>query len=142
MNDDIKGPWKAEHLTSWSRVVAYKAHEPHEGCTGNLVIVHVDGKPDIRKEISNLISAAPDLLEACKKLAEVIRDNFSIDGESWRAIKQYQPEVNQGLSAINKAEGKNDPELCPHGFGFVEYCEACTQKEIKAKWREKEDSHG
>lgn len=59
-----------------------------------------------KKEYVDLISAAPDLLQACKTLARIIRDEFSSDGESWEQIKQYQNEVDKALTAIFKAEGK------------------------------------
>jgi hypothetical protein len=103
MNDDIKGPWVAEHLTKWSRVVAYKAHEPHEGCPGSLVIVHVDGKPEIRKEIANLISAAPELLDACKEMLNEMRAYVAEDEHDDTPNKELFDILK---AAIAKAEGK------------------------------------
>jgi len=71
------------------------------------------------------------------------RESFpAYDDEEANYWTEMRELANEIKAEIEKAKGKTDPELCPHGYGFVEYCEDCNQKEIKAKWREKEDSHG
>jgi hypothetical protein len=70
-----------------------------------------------------------------------LRDGEPVMGWYFTEMRQL---ANTIQAEIAKAKGDTviDAELCPHGYGFVEYCEDCNQKEIKAKWREKEDSHG
>jgi hypothetical protein len=54
------------------------------------------------------MEAANDLLESCWTLAQIVRDEFSADGESWDAIKRYQDEVNEALAVIRKARGEKE----------------------------------
>ncbi len=57
---------------------------------------------------ARLIAAAPDLLEACHTLSQIIRDEFSADGESWDKIKRYQDEIYEARATIAKALGESD----------------------------------
>ncbi len=50
--------------------------------------------------IDNLITAAPDLLEACKKLIEIAPKLWGVDIEKWPKI------MDRIEKAIMKAEGK------------------------------------
>lgn len=74
MIKDVEGEWRAEHLSNYSRVVAYGAHEPHEGCTGNLIVVLVDGHPHIHKAIAALIARAPSMLALLEKALPIIEE--------------------------------------------------------------------
>jgi hypothetical protein len=58
------------------------------------------------ERLANLFIGSEDLLEACKTLSQIVRDEFSSDGKSWDKIKCYQNEINETLAVIAKAEGK------------------------------------
>lgn len=47
-----------------------------------------------------------ELAQACQRLREIIRNEFSHDGQSWDSIKRYQADVDQALVAIRKARGE------------------------------------
>jgi ribosomal protein L11 len=103
---------------------------------------------------AHLIARAPSMLALLKKALPIIENEAELREASMvrhgedKCVTPYWSEMRQLANTIQAeiAKAKGDPvidaELCPHGFGFVEYCEECNQKEIKAKWREKEDSHG
>ena len=105
---------------------------------------------------ARLIARAPSMLALLEEIPLIIEElqieraaPYADDGYTNGidcALQIMAKFANKIQAEIDKAHGREvplpDPELCPHGFGFVEYCEDCNQKEIKAKWREKEDSYG
>lgn len=69
------------------------------------IVCHQIGREEAER-LAKLFIASEDLLKACKRLAEIVRVNFSFDGQSWKGIKGYQSEVDQARAAIALAEGK------------------------------------
>lgn len=89
-----------------------------------------------------LIKAAPSMLALLEKALPIIEAKANLrgdcDGGYSAATENYYSEMrelaNEISVEINKARGgvSTDPELCPHGYGFVEYCEDCNKgKEAK-----------
>lgn len=155
MANHTPGPWyqmrKYDHELCGDRW-----HISQEPNGGPYWIAELFGQlPDGHEEANaHLISRAPSMLALLEKAYPIIEDEADRRG-SWgerhnAQQHQYATEMrdlaNEISAEIDRAHGREvllpDPELCPHGYGFVEYCEDCNQKEIKAKWREKEDSHG
>ena len=117
MLKDVSGEWKAEHYPNHSRVVAHNAHEPHEGCTGNLIVAEVDsnlevrisGNLDIRTAIAELIAAAPNLLDACKETLGEMRAYCA--EQEFDETSPMKPTFDQLKAAIAKAEGKEAKDV-------------------------------
>lgn len=91
---------------------------------------------------ANLIAAAPSMLALLEKALPIIEAKANLrgdcDGGYSAATENYYSEMrelaNEISVEINKARGgvSTDPEPCPHGYGFVEYCEDCNKgKEAK-----------
>lgn len=108
---------------------------------------------------ARLIARAPSMLALLEKAYPIIEeeaqrrdfvkperhgDSPQLTEAEYSYYAEMRELANEIQAEITKAKGDSviNAELCPHGYGFVEYCEDCNQKEIKAKWREKEDSHG
>ena len=91
----IAGPWACEHFPDGSAIKKYNDHEPHEDCSGNLVVADVSGNSAICRANAELIAAAPDLLEACEAAYSAL--GFPINDESMNRV------TNQLAAAIAKA---------------------------------------
>jgi hypothetical protein len=87
---------------------------------------------------ARLIACAPSMLALLEKALPIIENEAELreasmhrHGEDkcvtsyWTEMRELANEISQ---EIDKATGKQDPELCPHGFGFVEYCEDCKEE--------------
>jgi hypothetical protein len=108
----FSAPWTAKHYSDRSEVVKYNAHEPHEGCTGNLVVVTVDGNPDIRKALAELIARAPSMLDLLEKALPIIeeeaeeRSAYPHRDENNRYWVEMRELTNEIQTEIDKARGK------------------------------------
>jgi hypothetical protein len=123
MDNYISGEWKAEHFEAYSQVVSYGAHERHEGCTGNLVVVNkIIGNPDVRKAIGELIARAPSMLALLEKAYPIIEeeaerrdmamhgdsDRIYTAGDYWSEMHELADEIS---AEIDRARGKEAQDV-------------------------------
>jgi hypothetical protein len=62
----------------------------------------------VGKEIKPQPDAVGELAQSCQRLREIIRNEFSSDGQNWQAIKKYQADVDQALVAIRNVRGESE----------------------------------
>lgn len=60
---------------------------------------------DFHDEQNNAVVVG-ELAQACQRLREIIRDEFSWDGRDWNGLKRYQHDVDQALVAIRNVRGE------------------------------------
>jgi hypothetical protein len=114
----ISGPWVCEHFPDGSAIKKYNDHEPHEDCSGNLVVAEVSGNSDICKANAELIAAAPDLLEALRavlgtglnggnnvRLALMAAKGGALDDDDLAEAEKSERAVDMARAAIAKACG-------------------------------------
>lgn len=89
---------------------------------------------------ARLFECAPSMLALLEKAFPIIEEEAErrecvahmsrIDDPYWTEMRQL---ANTIQAEIAKAKGDTviDAELCPHGFGFVEYCPDCEGKEVQ-----------
>lgn len=94
---------------------------------------------DEEKPKSSMLALLEKALPIIENEAGLREFSMSQHGED-KCVTPYWSEMrdlaNEISAEIDKAHGRSapDPELCPHGFGFVEYCPDCEKG--------KEASHG
>jgi hypothetical protein len=62
----------------------------------------------VREEAKPQPDPIGELAQSCQRLREIIRNEFSSDGQNWQAIKKYQADVDQALVAIRSVRGESE----------------------------------
>lgn len=70
----FKTAWSCNDYSNYTQIVNYNHHEPHEDCTGNLLIAEITGKPVYRRAISRLIARSPSMLAILEKALPIIEE--------------------------------------------------------------------
>lgn len=84
-----------------------------------------------------LIKAAPRMLALLEKALPMIEEEASRreyapveDGEGiggyWTEMRELANEISAEIYRAHTGK-EPEPDLCPHGFGFVEYCPDCKR---------------
>jgi hypothetical protein len=114
MRNLFKDAWVCEHYQDSSQIIKYKQHEPHENCTGNLVVAEIIGRHSYRRAISHLIVRSPTMAKLLEKALPIIRAEAemreAISGAPFSDGEGYFTEMrllaNEIEAEINKARGK------------------------------------
>lgn len=113
----FKDAWVCIDSPNSTQIVNSKHHEPHEGCTGNLLIANIAniiGKPVYRRAISRLIARSPSMANLLEKALPIIEAEAdmrdSIPGAPFSEREGYWTEMrelaNEIKAEIDKARGK------------------------------------
>jgi hypothetical protein len=70
----IQGPWVCEDEPGRSLIMKHADHEPHENCTGNLIVAEITGDSDFCRGNARLIAAAPDMYDKLVEVEKVIAE--------------------------------------------------------------------
>jgi hypothetical protein len=90
MSEHTPGPWWGENTSSEQGLIS-------SDVTGKNVAVAYDTKD------TDLIAAAPELLEVCKAFLQIFEDGTHYDTRN----PYTRPEVKAAIAAIAKAEGRD-----------------------------------
>lgn len=112
----FKVAWTVEDYPNHTKIAQYNHHEPHENCTGHLLIADIIGKPVYRRAISRLIARAPSMLTLLEKAWPIIEEEAerrayemhlsapaSPKNEFWTEMRELANEIQ---AEINKAHGR------------------------------------
>lgn len=133
MTEFVKGPWEVTEQTQ--NVCA--VNSPENG--GNIVCQAPRGfiaSLVYWEANARLIARAPSMLALLEKALPIIeeeaeRRSFSYSPKQetdsyWSEMRDLADEISAEIDkAYGRETSKSDPELFPHGFGFVEYCPDC-----------------
>ena len=114
MSKHTLGPWKRERLVR-GKYHGCEGIFPQDSCAPAFALLP-PGREDIQEANASLIAAAPELLEACKNMLELMAHlpkadgainifNVDIYGERTEAAEKIRESVIRGLqAAIAKAD--------------------------------------
>ena len=109
------GEWLFRDYPCHSEVIQRNHHEPHENCTGHLLIVRIEeGKSVYRRAIARLIARSPSMLQLLEKALPIIEAEANmrdaIPGAPFSEREGYWVEmrelVKEFQAEIDKAKGK------------------------------------
>ena len=95
MNKHTPRPWRTYNMSK--NKILKQWHIQRDDCKHDIALVSLDVAADERESVSNLIAAAPELLEALKQFVDYYE---SMQGHKDNSV------IRNGKAAINKAEGR------------------------------------